>query len=153
MAGGKSAKGGGGSRVPSHRVRRYAARHGLDYDQAMIRLFHANEKAARLLDSAVKLPLIGRVGFDALIGLAPVAGDIVGKLFALSIIANASQLGAPRRLVWRMIGNSAFDLAIGAIPVIGDAFDVFFRANNRNIRLLRRHLEQENLLPPGPPGS
>ena len=60
----------------------------------------------------------------------------------------ASRLGLPRVVVARMLANSAIDLAVGSIPVIGDAFDLWFKANTRNLGLMRRHLEQPELLDP-----
>ena len=45
----------------------------------------------------------------------------------------------PRLLLARMLANVLLEGAVGAVPVAGDAFDVFFRANRRNIALLRAH--------------
>jgi hypothetical protein len=39
-----------------------------------------------------------------------------------------------------MLANVAFDGVVGAVPLVGDAFDVAFRANRRNVALLREHL-------------
>ena len=51
-------------------------------------------------------------------------------------------MGLPRIVVARMLTNSALDFLIGSIPVIGDAFDLWFKANMRNLGIIRRHLEQ-----------
>jgi len=131
---------------PLPRVRQYAEQRGIDYDQAMIGLFEKNERMAKMMDSAVHVPLVGGVGLDAALGLVPVVGDIAGKIFAISIIANASQMGAPKPMVTKMVRNSVADLLIGFIPVVGDLFDVFFRANQRNIGMLRSHLEQQGVV-------
>src|SRR5438270_7901726 len=89
---------------------------------------------ARLMDSAVTLPLVrGGVGLDALLGLVPVAGDVVSALIGLYSVALARELGASRWLQARMVGNLVVDAAIGAIPIIGDVADVFFRAHRRNL--------------------
>ncbi|MBA1156143.1 DUF4112 domain-containing protein [Microvirga mediterraneensis] len=96
---------------------------------------------AKLLDNAVLIPgLNRRVGFDALIGLVPGIGDAVSAVLASYIIWEARQLGLPRWKIARMIGNVAFDTAIGAIPIAGDVFDVFFKANQRNLRIIHEHL-------------
>jgi hypothetical protein len=50
-----------------------------------------------------------------------------------------------------MLGNVALDLAIGALPVVGWLGDVFYRSNERNMALLRAHLERRGAAPP-PPG-
>ncbi len=97
---------------------------------------------AKLLDSAFLIPgLNRRVGIDALIGLVPGIGDALSTLLASYIIWEARQLGLPRWKIARMIGNVAVDTAIGAIPVAGDAFDLFFKANERNLRIVHEHLK------------
>jgi len=62
---------------------------------------------------------------------------------SLFIVREARALGAPRRLVARMLVNVAIDGVVGAVPLIGDAFDVAWRANRRNIALLQKHLARE----------
>ncbi|MBB3017816.1 hypothetical protein FHR70_000856 [Microvirga lupini] len=96
---------------------------------------------ARLMDSAVLIPgLNRRVGLDAMLGLVPGIGDAVSAAIASYIIWEARQLGLPRWKIARMIGNVAVDTAIGAIPFAGDLFDVFFKANMRNLRIIHDHL-------------
>lgn len=92
---------------------------------------------ANLLDSAFVIPGTNyRVGLDAVIGLAPFVGDVITTGLSGYIIWEARRLGAPKRLLLRMLANLAVDGTIGAIPLVGDAFDVMFRANRRNMRLL-----------------
>ena len=55
----------------------------------------------------------------------------------------AYQLGTPTHLIARMVGNVALDSLFGAVPLVGDAFDVLWRANRRNMRLLSEWLERE----------
>ncbi|QFU17321.1 DUF4112 domain-containing protein [Microvirga thermotolerans] len=96
---------------------------------------------ARLMDSAFFIPgLNRRVGLDAVIGLVPGVGDAISAALASYIVWEARQLGLPRWKIARMIGNVAIDTAIGAIPVAGDVFDVFFKANQRNLRIIQDHL-------------
>jgi Domain of unknown function (DUF4112) len=59
------------------------------------------------------------------------------------LIAALKQLGAPRWLIARMLANALLDTALGSVPVVGDAFDVLFRANMKNMALLRRHLDKK----------
>ena len=102
---------------------------------------------ANLMDSAVVIPGTRiTVGLDALIGLAPGIGDTVTTLISLWMVKEAHELGAPRHLIARMIGNVALDGLVGAVPLLGDAFDVMFRANKRNMKLLREHFEREGRL-------
>ena len=83
-----------------------------------------------------------RFGLDALIGLVPGIGDAVTTLLSLYIVREARALGAPRLLIARMLANVALDGVVGAVPVAGDLFDVAFRANRRNVALLRQHLDR-----------
>jgi hypothetical protein len=92
----------------------------------------------RLMDEAVHVPLLGtRVGLDALLGLVPVAGDLVSAGIGLYIVAQARELGASRWLQARMIGNLLLDVAVGAVPIAGDLADVYFKAHRRNLKLLQ----------------
>jgi hypothetical protein len=99
---------------------------------------------ATLLDTALVIPGTGvRFGLDALIGLFPGIGDLITTALSLFIVHEAYQLGAPGHVIARMLGNVALDGVFGAVPLVGDAFDVLWRANRRNMRLLREWLERE----------
>jgi hypothetical protein len=102
---------------------------------------------ANLMDTAIIIPGTNiRVGLDALIGLAPGIGDTVTTLISLWMVKEAHNLGAPKHVIMRMVGNVALDGLVGAVPLLGDAFDVMFRANRRNMKLLREHFEREGRL-------
>jgi len=93
----------------------------------------------RLMDSAVEVPwLRTTVGLDAVLGLAPVVGDLLSAAIGLYVVRQARELGASRWLQARMVGNLVFDAALGAVPIAGDIADVYFRAHRRNLRLLQR---------------
>ena len=97
---------------------------------------------ATLLDTAFVVPGTEiRFGLDALIGLVPGIGDAITTAISLYIVNEARALGAPPWLVARMVANVALDGLVGAVPLVGDAFDVAFRANRRNMALLRGHLD------------
>jgi hypothetical protein len=102
------------------------------------------EFLAWLLDNSIPVPGTGgrRFGVDALIGFVPVVGDLVGGLLSLVVVWRGSRMGLPRIVVVRMLVNAAIDLVIGAIPLAGDAFDLWFKVNERNLGLVRRHLER-----------
>ncbi len=99
---------------------------------------------AKLMDVAFVVPGTKvRYGIDGIIGLVPVVGDLLTTAIALWIVREARALGAPRHLVARMLGNVALDGVVGIVPFVGDAFDVVFRANMRNMRLLRQWREKQ----------
>jgi hypothetical protein len=99
---------------------------------------------ASLLDTAIVIPGTNvRFGLDALIGIVPGIGDAVTTLLSLYIVSEARALGAPRHLVLRMLGNVAVDGLFGVVPLAGDVFDVMWRANRRNMKLLRDWLERD----------
>jgi Domain of unknown function (DUF4112) len=102
------------------------------------------EALAKLMDGAFVIPgTTIRFGLDGIIGLIPVAGDLLAGLVSTYLIWEAKQLGAPRWLIARMLANAFLDTAVGSVPVLGDAFDVLFRANMKNMALLRRYLERK----------
>jgi hypothetical protein len=98
---------------------------------------------AWLLDNSIPVPGTGgrRFGIDALIGLVPGIGDAVSGAIGLLVVWRGSRMGLPRIAVTRMLLNTLVDVAVGAIPVLGDAFDLWFKANTRNLRLMRRYLD------------
>jgi hypothetical protein len=101
------------------------------------------EAVSRIMDSLFEIPGTNiRVGVDSLIGLVPVVGDLVSQVVSSYIIWEARRLGVSRFTMGRMIANSALDTVIGIIPFAGDAFDVAFRANLKNLALLKGHLEK-----------
>lgn len=102
------------------------------------------EALAKLLDVAFIVPGTKvRYGIDGIIGLIPIIGDIITTAISLWLVREARALGAPWHITARMLGNVALDGAVGLVPVVGDAFDVMFRANIRNVRLLRRWLDRQ----------
>jgi len=99
---------------------------------------------AKLLDIAFILPGTNiRYGIDGIIGLIPVVGDIIATALSLWLVREARALGAPWHITARMLGNVAIQGVVGAVPVAGDAFDVLFRANMRNARMLRRWMDKQ----------
>jgi hypothetical protein len=110
----------------------------LTREQRLARL----EAIAKLLDIAFILPGTKiRYGVDGIIGLIPVVGDIIATALSLWLVREARALGAPWHVTARMLGNVAIQGVVGTVPVAGDAFDVLFRANMRNARLLRRWID------------
>jgi hypothetical protein len=111
-----------------------------DYDAEIARL----EKLADLLDSRWRIPGTSiPIGLDGIASILPVIGDSATGVVAAYLVAQAARLGVPRSVLLRMAGNVGLDWAVGSIPVLGTLFDIGFKANRRNMRLLRDHLERE----------
>jgi hypothetical protein len=98
---------------------------------------------ANLLDARWRIPGTSiRFGIDAVIGLVPVLGDAASSFVSLYILMRAREIGAGKGLLARMLGNVVLDTVVGSVPILGSIFDVYFKANKRNIRLLRHHFER-----------
>ena len=98
-------------------------------------------RIAWILDNSIPLPGTRfRIGLDAIIGLIPGLGDVVGVLLSSYIVREAAQLGAPRSLLLRMAWNVAIEGVVGMVPLFGDVFDAAWKANQRNYVLLESHL-------------
>lgn len=94
-----------------------------------------------LLDEAVRVPGTHyRVGIDPLLGLVPVGGDTVALLLSLYPILEAARLRLPPTVLAPMVLNVAVDFVVGSVPVVGTLFDAVWKANERNVRLMERHL-------------
>lgn len=99
-------------------------------------------KLSFLLDRAFRVPgTQWRFGLDALIGLVPGLGDVVGSLAGMYSLWIAKQLGAPLVVQARMTMNLAIDGVVGLVPFAGDLFDFAFKAHSRNLALLERWLQ------------
>lgn len=110
-------------------------------DEVRGRCLERTARFARRLDAQWGIPFTPfRIGVDGLIGLLPVGGDIAGAVLSLLIVADAKRCGAPAGVIVRMLVNIALDVVLGSVPILGDLFDIAFKANLRNARLLERHL-------------
>ena len=98
------------------------------------------ERMAKLLDSKFEIPGTGiRFGLDPLLSLMPVLGDLITLVISSMLIYTMHNHGASRKVVVKMMLNAGLDTIIGAIPLVGTVFDVFYRANDRNVKLLKEH--------------
>jgi hypothetical protein len=100
-------------------------------------------RIAWLLDSSIPLPgMRFRIGVDAIIGLIPGVGDLLGVLLSSYIVREAARVGAPPSVLIRMAWNVALEGVVGMVPLLGDVFDAAWKANQRNFALLEAHLDQ-----------
>lgn len=103
------------------------------------------EMLEQLLEGLIEIPGLRRkVGLDAMLGVIPVAGDLISAALGLYMVWEARNLGMSRWHLMRMAGNVGFDTLVGAVPVAGDLFDVLYRSNTRNLKIIRRHLDKHH---------
>lgn len=97
---------------------------------------------AWLLDSSIPIPGTQfTIGIDAIVGIVPVLGDLIGVVLSSYILTEAARLGAPRSMLLRMAFNVGVEGIVGMIPLAGDVFDAAWKANQRNVRLLNGWLD------------
>jgi hypothetical protein len=96
---------------------------------------------ARAMDTAVGIPFTRwRLGADSVLGLVPGLGDVASAVIALYLVNEARKLGIPREKLARMAVNVGVDTVGGVVPLLGDVFDVFFKANRKNLGIVLDHL-------------
>lgn len=120
------------------RVEVHGARPELQRDLARV------EQLARLLDTRFEIAGV-KFGWDSLIGLVPVAGDLATAAMALYPVYLAGRHELGSLTIARMLANVGLDAVIGAVPVLGDIFDIAFKANRRNLTLFRKAVESRRL--------
>lgn len=98
------------------------------------------EKLIWVLDNKFKGPFGLRVGFDSIVGLIPVIGDFLSLILSHYIIIRSVLLKVPFTILFRMLFNAYFDFFIGSLPLVGDIFDIFWKSNNKNKKLLSSYL-------------
>ena len=81
-----------------------------------------------------------RAGLNAILLFIPILGDIIPALVSAGIVVvGLTNYRVPRIVAARMVLNSLLDITLGWIPVAGDLFDLFFKADTRNVRLLQQY--------------
>ncbi|MGC1464353.1 MAG: DUF4112 domain-containing protein [Pseudolabrys sp.] len=131
--------------IPVDSIFRYAfgARHGTSRRAALDRI----DILARLFDTAFVVPGTNvRFGVEAALRLVPGIGDAAASALSCYLLYEAHRLDVPTYVFGRLVANVAIEGLAGAVPVLGDIFDVGFRANRRNVQILRDYFEREGLL-------
>ncbi|MGB1558657.1 MAG: DUF4112 domain-containing protein [Oceanococcaceae bacterium] len=122
-----------------------------DAAQRRERLRRQLQVSAHWLDELVRIPgTRWTVGLDAVIGLVPFVGDLLGLLLGGWLVWAARQGGVPETVQRAMLRNLAIETVVGFVPVLGDVFDVAWRANVRNRELVEDWLRSHELPPPKP---
>jgi len=98
------------------------------------------EWLSKLMDSKFTIPGTNfKIGLDPIIGLIPVAGDVMSYGVSAFLITKMVKHGASKKVALKMTFNVILDMLIGMIPLIGTIFDFTYKANDRNVRLLKEH--------------
>ncbi len=114
---------------------------GRAYDPSAGERFARLEILAEWMDTKFTVPGTNfRFGLDPILGLLPGIGDTASFFVSAYIVMEAQKLDISTALKYRMIWNIFLDLLVGSIPVLGDLFDASFKANRKNISLLRTHM-------------
>tara|TARA_B100000902_G_scaffold146263_1_gene143407 strand:+ start:15748 stop:16113 length:366 start_codon:yes stop_codon:yes gene_type:complete len=108
-------------------------------DEKLVRL----RQLSKNLDESFTIPGTKiKFGMDALLGIIPGGGDIVSGVFSLYMLRAAIKMKLPKRAILSMFLNIILDTAVGIIPVAGDIFDVFWKSNKMNLKIIEKHLEK-----------
>jgi len=93
------------------------------------------------LDQVFRIPGTQiRFGLDPVLGLLfPGAGDAISNLLSGYLIWRSIRYGLPKVVVARMVFNVGLDYVLGSLPVIGDLFDFGFKANQKNLNLVKKY--------------
>lgn len=101
------------------------------------------EYLTKLLDSSIRIPGTNiTIGLDPIISLIPGVGDVASYLASVVLLLGVVREGVSGKLVLKMLGNILLDLLVGLIPGLGSVFDFFFKANDRNLKLLKEYQEE-----------
>ena len=115
----------------------------VEADEKLPRDLVALRRFAHYMDEAFSIPGTPiKVGIDALLGLIPGVGDLIGGVLSTWIIVGALRHRVPARIIARMVLNIAIDMFFGAVPLAGDVFDFLYEENVRNLRLLEKHRDR-----------
>ena len=98
-------------------------------------------RLSHVLDNAIPIPGIGRIGLDPILGVLPGGGDLLTGVISVYVVFEAARLGVPAATLGRMGLNILLDVASGTVPIVGDLVDVAWKSNARNVALLEQHIE------------
>jgi hypothetical protein len=112
--------------------------------------FQFIESISNILDNQFRIPYTEtRFGVDFLIGFIPVAGDLLSFGISSTLVFAMMRRGIGVGMLFKMLGNITLDALVGSIPIIGDFFDLHYKANRRNVNLLKQYYAEN----PNPPSA
>jgi hypothetical protein len=116
---------------------------GLDRDPQSVR--KRVEAMELLLERSLRLPGTNiPIGLDSVIGLIPVLGDLVTAAMGAYMVWEARNLGMSKWALTRMTANVGIDTVLGAVPFLGDAFDLVWKSNSKNLKIIKKHLDRHH---------
>lgn len=106
--------------------------------------FRTAKLLTKLLDSQFQVLGI-KFGIDPIIGLIPALGNMVTTLTSGYLFWLAWKVQVPGWVYVEMLVNIGLDALITAVPLLGNIFDIFYKANEKNLKLLTRFIEPDVL--------
>ena len=103
---------------------------------------------SKRLDEIITIPGTKyKIGSDPIIGAIPVVGDLLGSIISIYLLYSGSKMGLSAKIISKMCLNIGIDFVFGLIPIIGDIFDIGWKANKRNVKLIENNINKsdENL--------
>ena len=123
------------------------AKHTTDHQISVRNRLQRIDRLTEWLDASIPVPGLGMtIGWDTIIGLLPGVGDLATTAMSAWIINEARHLGVSKFTLARMMANTGADALIGSVPLVGDLFDAAFKANVKNLKLLRKSLTKRGLI-------
>lgn len=99
------------------------------------------ERITKLMDSQFNIGGF-KFGVDPVLNFIPFLGDGISVIISGLMVISMAKHGASGKVKAKMVLNIAIDALIGAIPVFGWFFDFYFKANERNLVLLKQHYNE-----------
>lgn len=99
--------------------------------------------ASDFLDSKYRIPFTNiRFGADFVVGLLPYGGDLITFGCSGFLVLIMARYGVSGQVIAKMLGNVLLDTLVGAVPILGDLFDLRYKSNQRNLKLLKAHYQE-----------
>jgi len=95
------------------------------------------------MDSLFRIPGTSiRFGLDPILGLFPFFGDLISYGISCSLVLTMVKKGIGGKVLVKMISNITLDYIISNVPIVGYIIDFGYKANERNLKLLREHFDE-----------
>lgn len=100
---------------------------------------------SKRLDEIIAIPGTKyKIGSDPIIGAIPVVGDLLGSIISIYILYSGSKMGLSTKVISKMCLNIGIDFILGLTPIVGDIFDMGWKANKRNVKLIKDNINKSD---------